>query len=107
MGIIVLVTIPKDKASDFARALLSERVCACINIINDVKSLFWWQSKIEEAQEALLIIKTKDVLFGKLQVLIKANHPYEVPEIISFKIDQINPQYQQWLNKEANAQPFL
>lgn len=107
MGIVVLVSIPKAQAEDFARALLSERVCACINIINDVKSLFWWQGKIDEAQEALLIIKTKDILFGKLQALIKTNHPYEVPEIISFKIDQINPQYQEWLNKEANAKPFL
>ena len=106
MGIVVLVSIPQDRATDFARALLSERVCACINIINDVQSLFWWQSRINEAKEALLVIKTRDVLFGKLQTLIKANHPYEVPEIISFRIDQINPQYQEWLNKEANAQPF-
>jgi len=107
MGIVVLVSVPQDQAEDFARALLSERVCACINIINGVKSLFWWKSKIDEANEALLVIKTKDILFGKLQTLIKANHPYEVPEIISFKIDQMSPQYQEWLNKEANAQPFL
>ena len=52
MGIVVLVTIPKDRAVDFARALLSEHVCACINIINDVKSFYWWKSKIEEVQEA-------------------------------------------------------
>jgi len=107
MVIVVLVTIPQDRAQDFAQALLSERVCACINIISGVKSFFWWQGKIDEAQEALLVIKTKDILFGKLQTLIKTNHPYEVPEIISFKIDQINPDYQNWLTKTANAQPFL
>ena len=107
MIVVVLVSVPQDKAEDMARALLSERVCACVNIIKGVKSLFWWQEKINEAEEALLIIKTKDVLFGKLQALIKNNHPYEVPEIICFKIDDANHAYLDWINTAANAKPYL
>lgn len=104
MAIAVLVTIPNENAQDLAKVLLQERVCACVNIISGVKSLFWWEGKIDEAQESLLIIKTKDALFGKLQTLVKENHPYSVPEIISFKIDDINQEYLAWINKEADAQ---
>ncbi len=106
MVIAVLVTIPENDAENLAKMLLRERVCACVNIIKGVQSLFWWKGKIDEAQEVILLIKTKETLFAKLKELIKNNHPYEVPEIISFKIDNINKEYFDWLNKEANALPF-
>lgn len=106
MVIAVLVTIPEKDAKYLARMLLTERVCACVNIVKGVKSLFWWKDKLDEANESLLIIKTKETLFEKLKTLIKNNHPYEVPEIISFKIDNINQEYLNWLNKEASALPF-
>ncbi|MDD4182704.1 MAG: divalent-cation tolerance protein CutA [Candidatus Omnitrophica bacterium] len=105
MAIAVLVTIPEKDAERLARLLLTERVCACVNIIAGVKSLFWWKDKLDEARESLLIIKTKETLFERLKIFIKNNHPYEVPEIISFKIDSINREYLNWLNKEANALP--
>jgi len=106
MVIAVLVTIPSKDAEPLAKMLLEERVCACVNIISGVKSLFWWKGKMDEAQESILIIKTKETLFAKLRTLIKNNHPYETPEIIGFKIDNINQEYLDWLNKEANALPF-
>lgn len=106
MAILVLVTIPEEDAEKLAHLLLEERVCACINIINGVNSLFWWENKIDQAKESILFIKTKESLFPKLQTLVRNNHPYTVAEIISFKIDQINPFYLEWLNREANANPF-
>lgn len=65
MVIAVLVTIPAKDAQNLAKMLLTERVCACVNIIEGVKSLFWWDGKIDEAQESLLVIKTKDTLDRK------------------------------------------
>ncbi|MEI8350504.1 MAG: divalent-cation tolerance protein CutA [Candidatus Omnitrophota bacterium] len=106
MAIMVLVTIPEKDAELLAKQLLEERVCACINIVKGVKSLFWWQGKIDQSEEVLLIIKTKDALFNKLKNLVVNNHPYDVPEVISFKIDQVHQEYLDWLNKEANAVPF-
>jgi periplasmic divalent cation tolerance protein len=105
MAIAVLVTIPEKDAEALATMLVSERVCACVNIIKGVRSLFWWKGKINTADEVILIIKTKDSLYAKLKTMIKNNHPYSVPEIISFKIDQINQEYMEWLNKEASANP--
>lgn len=100
MAIIVFVTIPVEKAQDLTKILLNKRVCACVNIINNVKSYFWWQGKIDYAQEALLIIKTEDSLFPILKQVVTENHPYEVPEIVSVNIDNINEPYLKWLKGE-------
>ncbi|MBN3039612.1 MAG: divalent-cation tolerance protein CutA [Candidatus Omnitrophica bacterium] len=107
MVIVVMVSIPQENAQDLAKALLSERVCACVNIIKGVDSFFWWKGKIDHSQEAILLIKTKDILYPKLKTFIQNNHPYEVPEIISFRIDQINKEYQDWLMNEANSQTYM
>ena len=106
MVILVIVTIPKEQAESMANSLLQERVCACVNIVDGVTSFFWWQGKIDQASESLLLIKTKDILFPKLQTMIKNNHPYETPEIIAFSIDQVNTEYLKWVNEQANAQPY-
>ncbi len=99
--IAVLVTIPEKKAKTLANTLLKEKVCACINIVQRVKSLFWWKGKITSEQEALLIIKTKKILFPKLKKMIKDNHPYEVPEIIALDATGVNRKYKKWLISEV------
>lgn len=103
MVMVVLVTIPKAKAKVMVKVLFKKRVCACVNIINNVESFFWWQGRLDTAKESLLIIKTKKSLFSKLKSVVKANHPYEVAEIIGFEIDKINSEYRQWLNKETSG----
>src|SRR4030042_2203053 len=102
MLMLVMVTIPEADAERMANALLEEKVCACVNIVTGVRSLFWWQGKIDTAQEALLLIKTKDLLYTKLQGLIKNNHPYDVPEIVGFSADRTYQPYLDWLITEAN-----
>ncbi len=103
MAILVLVTTPKNKAKNLAKIALKERVCACVNIINQVNSLFWWKGKVEEEGESLLLFKTKNNKFSQLKKVIKKNHPYSVPEIIAFKIDKINKKYLDWLEQEVDA----
>ena len=106
MAIVVNVTVPSDKAQELAKAILEQRLCACINIVGPVESHFWWEGKIETAKEAILIIKTRDALFPQLKIFVENNHPYDIPEVIAFKIDHINTNYMEWLNREANATPF-
>lgn len=98
----VLVTIPQKKAKDLATILLKKRICACVNIIKLIESLFWWKGKINTEKETLLIIKTKNSSFTKLKKAIQDNHPYDVPEIIAFKTDKINKKYLQWVEKEVH-----
>lgn len=103
MTILVLVTVPKNKAKNLAKIALKEKTCACVNIIDRVDSFFWWKGKIEEERESLLLFKTKSNKFSQLKKVIKKNHPYSVPEIIAFKIDKINKEYLDWLEQETNA----
>lgn len=99
--LIVLVTIPQNKAKAFAKKLLKQRLCACVNVIKGVESFFWWKGKIDTAKEALLLIKTKDSNFIPLKKFIESIHPYEVCEVIACRIDKINKKYLSWLTKES------
>ncbi len=103
MIIVVLVTIPVNKAKKLAKIILENKVCACVNIIKDIESYFWWQGKIQQGKEALLVIKTKKSAFSKLKKIIKENHPYEVAEIIALDIVGINSEYRKWLIGEVNV----
>lgn len=103
MAIAVIVTIPEEKAEELSKIILQERLCACVNIVKGVNSYFWWNGKIDEAREAVLVIKSREELFSRLKTAIEHNHPYEVPEIIAFNIDRINDAYLAWLNKETNG----
>mgnify|MGYP001596043757 FL=1 len=67
MYIIVFITAgSKEEAQKIAKGLLENKLAACVNIIENIGSHFWWQGKIDNAQEALLIIKTRKTLFNKL-----------------------------------------
>ena len=101
--ILVLAIVPIDKAEAIRNIVLEKKLCACVNIVKEVNSFFWWKGKIDNEKESLLLIKTKDLLFSALEKEIKINHPYEVPEIIAFKADYANREYLDWLNKETNG----
>ncbi len=99
---VVFVTAPKGKESGFlAQILLESRLCACVNIIKSIDSFFWWQSKIDKAQESLLIIKTKRSLLKRLVKVIKEKHSYRVCEVIAFPIIAGNKAYLDWIEAEC------
>ncbi len=85
--IIVFITIDSPaNAQKLADKLLSARKAACVNIIPKVSSQYWWQGKIEKADELMLVVKTRAALLDELITLVKQNHPYTVPEIIALPI---------------------
>ncbi|MBN1114248.1 MAG: divalent-cation tolerance protein CutA [Oligoflexia bacterium] len=102
-SIIVYVTVPDQKTAEIiAVSLLEEKLCACVNMLSGVKSLFWWDNKIDNAEELLLMIKTRQDLFEKLQARVKKLHPYDVPEIIAVPIVSGNKDYLDWLNNSVS-----
>lgn len=94
---VVLCTIPPDRAEALARVLVENHLAACVNIIPSVKSFYWWEAKLCEDTEALLVIKTTGEAFSALMDFIKANHPYTVPEIIALPVSEGNPDYLGWV----------
>jgi periplasmic divalent cation tolerance protein len=75
---VVLVTWPAGAAETIARAVMDGRA-ACVNILPGVRRLYRWKGKVEDANECLLLIKTRTVLLGELARVVRGVHPYEVP----------------------------
>ncbi len=101
--ILVLTTTSNhEEAEKIARKLLEEKLAACINIIDNVDSLFWWKNKIDRAKESLMIIKSRVEKLGKVIKIIRENHSYEVPEIIALPILAGSPDYLSWIDETVN-----
>ena len=96
--LLVLITTPTmEEGESIAHILLNAKKAACVNIVPAVLSRFWWQGKIDSADEALLMVKTRAPLLEELIRLVKENHSYEVPEVIALPISAGNEDYLRWL----------
>lgn len=99
MYILAFITASSQKeASNIARALVKNKLAACVNILGKVRSFFWWQGKIERADEALLIIKSKKTKLPRIIKLVRAMHSYQVPEIITLPITGGYKPYLRWID---------
>ena len=83
----------------FARALVESHAAACVNISGPIESVYWWQGKTETATEHLLIIKTMADAVDRVRDAIAQLHSYELPEIITLKIDDGSRAYLDWIAK--------
>jgi len=102
--IIVTTTIDKsDLAEKLAIKIIENKLGACVQIF-PIKSFYNWQGKLEKSDEFLLFIKTKKELFKNLQEFIRANHSYELPEIISFNIKKGLKEYKMWMLENLISQ---
>ena len=102
MFAVVFITCPDiASARRVAEGLLGSRLAACINILEGVKSLFWWKGEVEEADEVLLVVKTRLALIRDLITKVKELHPYEVPEVIALPIVDGSDDYLAWLGGEV------
>ena len=96
--LIVLMTAPnREEAEKIVHALLDEKLIACANIIDPVSSFFWWQGKIESEKEVLVIMKTHERLFEKLQKRVTTLHSYDVPEILALPVVAGSQSYLDWM----------
>ncbi|MEK7274126.1 MAG: divalent-cation tolerance protein CutA [Candidatus Desantisbacteria bacterium] len=96
---IVLITAPQAEAKELAMTLVQEKLAACANIIDMVSSIYWWEGKIQDDKESLLILKTKQDMVDALIIRTKQIHSYTVPEIIALPIIRGNQDYLNWINE--------
>ena len=100
--IVIFVTAStEEEAHKVAELLLGRRKAACVNIVPEVDSSFWWRGKLDSARESLLIIKTRASLLPEIIDLVKAVHSYSVPEIIALPIIGGNEDYLNWIDAET------
>lgn len=96
----VFVTTPDTTAAKkIANGLVEKKLAACVNIIPQITSIYFWEGKINEDAEVLLMIKTRQSRVDDLIKFVTENHPYSVPEVISLPIEKGNPAYLEWIAK--------
>jgi periplasmic divalent cation tolerance protein len=95
---LVLVTAPELRtARRLAKAALSARLAACVNVLPKIESHYWWQGKLESGAEVLLVFKTRKKHLAALEKLLLARHPYATPEVLALSVSAGNKKYLAWL----------
>ena len=98
----VYITVgSKTEARQIAKALLDERLAACVNIIPGVDSMFWWEGKIQEEAEVVMIAKTKASLVQDLIDTVEELHSYDVPCIEVLNVEIAGAEYESWVEEET------
>jgi len=96
--LIAFCTFPDaDVAGKIVREIVDLRLAACGNILPQMHSIYRWQGKVESGDESLAIFKLDASRYSEFETKLRALHPYEVPEIISCKIDNGLPEYLSWV----------
>lgn len=94
---IVLSTVPTvEKGAEIARVLVSERLCACVNILPGVRSIYLWEGRLNDDSEALLVAKVKNSAVSAYRDRMASLHPYQVPEIVAIEASSVNDSYLAW-----------
>jgi periplasmic divalent cation tolerance protein len=97
---ITTTTPSREDATRIADVLIGRKLAACVQIIDTIDSIYWWDGKVEKATEWLCAVKTEKRLFAEVEAAIKDVHPYDVPEIIAFEVAAGSDDYLAWLSRE-------
>ncbi|MCU7942592.1 MAG: divalent-cation tolerance protein CutA [Candidatus Thiodiazotropha sp. (ex Cardiolucina cf. quadrata)] len=98
--LLILCTAPdRETALKLSRSLLEQRLAACVNLSPPVTSVYHWQGRLEESEEILLLIKTTKQQYNNVEATLRAQHPYELPEIIAVPVEQGLDDYIDWVER--------
>jgi periplasmic divalent cation tolerance protein len=101
--VLAFCTFPDaETARKIARELVELRLAACGNVLPQIHSVYRWQGKIEAADEALTVFKLPASRYAEFETKLRSLHPYDVPEIISCKIDNGLPEYLRWVTHSCS-----
>lgn len=100
--LLILTNLPDvASAEKLANALIENRAAACVNVLAPCRSIYRWQNAVEAADEIPLLIKTTAVNYARVEEIVRAHHPYAVPELIAIPITHGLPAYLDWLATET------
>jgi periplasmic divalent cation tolerance protein len=101
-AVLVYTTWPSIVEAERAgRTIVERRLAACVNILPGMISHYWWQGKIERAEEAVMIVKTRASLAEPVAAAVKALHSYTTPAVMVLPVESLDPDYQKWIVEET------
>ncbi|MDR3200849.1 MAG: divalent-cation tolerance protein CutA [Spirochaetales bacterium] len=99
---VVTVSAPPQAGEALARALVESRAAACVQILPDILSTYWWKGKVETGREVLLVIKTLKSKLPDIEAVLKKEHPYELPELVFLPIQGGLEGYLAWIRQSVS-----
>ena len=108
---VVTTTDTREAAASIARALVEQRLAACVQVHGPVRSTYWWEGAVQESDEWLLVVKTVQAKYGQVEQTIRRLHSYDVPEVLALPVAEASAPYAKWLRDalaredEAPAEP--
>ncbi|MGA9165644.1 MAG: divalent-cation tolerance protein CutA [Thiobacillus sp.] len=100
--LLILTNVPDAASAEkLARALIDSRAAACVNVLAACRSIYRWQGAVETANEIPLLIKSTAAHYPLVEQIVRAQHPYDLPELIAIPITQGLPAYLDWLVTET------
>jgi periplasmic divalent cation tolerance protein len=101
-AVLVYTTWPSIVEAERAgREIVERRLAACVNILPGMVSHYWWQGKLERADEAVAIFKTRASLADAVGAAIRARHGYETPAIMVLPVEKVDADYHAWIVNET------
>mgnify|MGYP000366941505 CR=1 FL=1 len=98
--VMATITAPDaETAQRLARRLVEDRLAACVQTVDPIRSIYRWQGRVHEEPEVLLLVKTAEPLIPRIEALLREIHPYEVPELACLPITCGSAAYLKWLQE--------
>ncbi len=94
-----------EEARKIGKELVASRLAACVNIIGNMNSFYWWEGEIQDDREVILIAKTKETLVRELVEKVKSMHSYSCPCVVSLPVLGGNEDFLQWIESETKQEP--
>lgn len=103
--VTILVTAPDEPvATGLARALVEERLAACVNVVPGITSLYRWEGSVQQDGEVLLVIKARREDVGLIAARVRELHPYDLPEVVAMEVAGGSEPYLGWIYRETERE---
>ena len=103
-AVFVYTTYPSIvEAEQAGRTLVERRLCACVNILPGMVSIYRWQGVVERGDEIVMLIKTRASLVERVRAAVKDMHSYTTPAILVIPLESVDPDYHAWIVKETGS----
>jgi periplasmic divalent cation tolerance protein len=102
-AVLVYTTWPSIvEAEEAGRAIVEQRLAACVNIVPGMVSHYWWKGKVERAYEVVMIFKTRASLAEAVGAAVKERHSYSTPSIMILPVENADAAYHAWIVNETS-----